>query len=83
VSRLLKQTFTRKDPATGKKVTRKSRKWYGEFRDECGIKRRVPLSTDKSAAQAMLTEKLHNVERRRAGFEDDLTVEVMRPLAAR
>ncbi|MDZ4683592.1 MAG: site-specific integrase [Planctomycetaceae bacterium] len=80
MSRLLKQTITRIDSVTGEKTTRKSKKWYGEFRDERGVTRRVPLSTDKSAAQAMLSERLHSVERRRAGFEDDVTVEVMKPL---
>jgi site-specific recombinase XerC len=81
VARLLKQTITRTDPITGEKTTHKSRKWYGEFRDERGITRREALSTDKSAAQAMLAERLRVVERRRAGLEDEITAEVVKPLS--
>jgi len=80
MARLLKQTFTRTDPATGAKSVRKSRKWYGEYRDERGVTHRVPLSTDKSAAQAMLAERLRLVERRRAGLEDDVTAEAVKPI---
>ena len=49
----------------------KSEKWYGEYRDKDGKIRRVPLSTDKQAAEAVLADLKREVERRKAGFTDD------------
>ena len=71
--RLFHQRFTRKDSTTGEVVRHFSKKWYGEFRDEFGKLVRKPLSTDKSAAQSLLSDELRRVERRRAGLEDEFT----------
>jgi len=64
---LYKKSVVRTNPKTGQKVKTKSRKWWGRFRDENGIERRVPLATDKAAAQTMLNEKVKRAERRAAG----------------
>jgi integrase/recombinase XerD len=68
------------DPKTGKKVNAKSKKWWGRYRDERGVERRVPLATDKSAAQAMLNELVIKAERRAAGKIDPFEDHAKRPL---
>lgn len=65
---LFKQQYRRRDGSRGE-----SRKWYGEFRDENGVVRRVPLAADKQAARVMLAEKERHAERRKAGILDDQT----------
>ena len=60
------------DPRTGKKVAAKSKKWWGRFRDENGCERRVPLATDRTAAQTMLAELVKRAERKAAGITDPL-----------
>src|SRR4029079_10774046 len=55
------------DPKTGKKTKGKSKKWWGRYRDENGEEKRVPLATDKSAAQTMLNEAVRKAERKAAG----------------
>jgi integrase len=72
---IFKQKFKRKDGRTGE-----SRKWYGEFTDEHGKRRRVPLSIDKEAARAILRKHIKSVERRRAGLEDEFTESANSPL---
>lgn len=62
---LFRQRYTRGG------VTHKSEKWYGEYRDKNGKIRRVPLSTDKQAAKAMLADLERVAERRKAGLIDD------------
>jgi hypothetical protein len=55
----------------GAKVVReKSRKWYGEYKDENETLQRVPLTTDKAAAQAMLNELVRKAERKASGLFD-------------
>ena len=72
------ETFT--DPKTGKTVKRKSKKWWGRYRDELRIVRRVPLATDKTAAQAMLNDRICKVERIKAGLIDPGDEQRKRPM---
>ena len=65
---LFKQTTYRKDPKTGEMVRVKSKKWWGRYRDSLERDRRVPLSTNKRAAQALLDQILDDVELARAGL---------------
>ncbi len=44
------------DPKTGQRVRRLTHKYYGEFTDENGIRRRVPLNHNKTVAEQMLNE---------------------------
>jgi len=67
---LYKKPVVVTDPKTGERVKTKSKKWWGRFRDENGIERRVPLAADKSAAQTMLNDKVRQVERKAAGIVD-------------
>ena len=63
---LFKPTYT--DKKTGK--PRKAKKWYGQFKDQEGTLRRVPLSANKSAAQTMLAELVKQAEMGKAGIRD-------------
>ncbi|GAB4160421.1 MAG: hypothetical protein Tsb009_37740 [Planctomycetaceae bacterium] len=77
---LLKRTYTKVDPKTGERIRKKTRKWYGQFVDADGTTKRVPLCKDKSAAQAMLTELVKQVERKQAGIVDNSMEHTTRPL---
>src|SRR5579875_433317 len=68
------------DPKTGEKIKTKSEKWWGRYRDENGAERRVPLTVDKAAAQAMLNELVKKVERRIAGLVDRFDEHRKRPI---
>ena len=69
-----------RDPKTGEKLKIQSKKWWGRFRDETGKERRVPLATDKTAAQTLLATLVKKVERRAAGIADPLEDHGRRPL---
>jgi integrase len=70
-----------KDAPGARRDRERSRKWYREFRDAEGIARRVPLATDKAAAQAMLNEIVKKVERKQAGLYDPYEEHEKRPLS--
>lgn len=70
MANLYKPRYTKEDPKTGERVTRRVRKWYGKYRDPSGALRKVPLCEDKQAAQAMLTDIVRSVEREKAGIID-------------
>jgi site-specific recombinase XerC len=53
MARLFKTTFTM-EGSDGQRVSRKAPKWYGEYRDLCGKRRRVALSSDKQASRRAL-----------------------------
>lgn len=57
-----------RDPKTGRRTKTKSKKWWGRFRDASGREKRVPLATDRAAAQAMLAEYVRRAEREKAGI---------------
>ncbi len=66
----------------GARVVRvKSRKWYGEYRDLHGKLHRVALASDKSAAQARLTDLIRKMERDAAGLVDPYEQHLRRSLA--
>ena len=69
------------DPATGRKIKTKSKKWWGQYKDAYGRLKRVPLTVDKQAAQAMLTQLVQRVEREKAGLIDPTEEQRRRPLA--
>ncbi len=80
MANLYKKMVIVTDPKTGQKVKAKSKKWWGRYRDENGMERRVPLATDKTAAQAMLNELVKKVERRAAGIVDRFDEHRKRPI---
>ena len=77
---LYKKPITKRDPKTDEKIRVKSKKWWGRYRDEHGVEKRVPLASDKAAAQAMLNNLVRKTERRAAGLEDPSDKHQKRPL---
>jgi hypothetical protein len=53
-----------------RKVKRRASKWYAQYLDADGKRRRVPLCTDKVAARQMLADLERDVERKRVGVVD-------------
>jgi len=80
MANLYKKSIVASDRNTGQKTSRKSKKWWGRYRDANGAERRVPLAADKAAAQAMLNELVKNVERRVAGLVDRFDEHRKRPI---
>ena len=78
---LYKKPIVKSDPKTGKKIKSKSKKWWGRYRDVDDCERRVPLASDKSAAQTMLNELVRKVEREKAGLIDPTDRQRKRPLS--
>jgi integrase len=78
---LYKKPVVTTDPKSEVQVKSNSKKWWGRYRDENGIERRVPLATDKTAAQAMLNEVVKKVERRASGVVDRFDEHRKRPIA--
>lgn len=74
MANLYKRTVTVVDPATGVRRKTKSKKWWGRYRDENKVDRRVPLATDKAAALVMLSRLVRAAERRAAGILDEIDV---------
>jgi hypothetical protein len=58
------------DPVTGERVKSHSKKWWAQFKDAHERLKRVPLSIDETAAQAMLNQLVQRVEREKAGLVD-------------
>jgi len=79
---LFRPSYTKIDPATGNRVMRKVRKWYGKYRDAAGRVCRKPLSPVKTAAMAMLTELVRRVEFQKAGLLDERAEHLKQPIAA-
>jgi len=80
VASLYKKPVIIRDPKTGEKIKTKSRKWWGRYRDAYGTEKRVPLATDRRAAQAMLQDLVQKVERQQAGLEDPADDQMRRPI---
>jgi hypothetical protein len=74
-------TYVRTDLETGERTVRRLRKWYGRYRDADGNVRRVPLCTDKAAAQAMLADLIRKAERQQAGLIDPAAEQLARSIA--
>ncbi len=77
---LYKKPITRTDRTTSKRIKAKSKKWWGRYRASDGRERRVPLASDKAAAQAMLNEIVTREERKSAGLIDPFDEHAKRPL---
>jgi integrase len=77
---LFKPTYTKVDHKTGRKVSRKSRKWYVKYCDADGIVQRVPGFTDKEATRQLAAELERKVAHRQAGLVDPYEDHRGRPL---
>jgi integrase len=70
-----------RDPKTGQRIKTKSKKWWGRYRSANGSERRVPLATDRTAAQAMLNELVRRAERERVGIIEPTDEHRKRPIS--
>ncbi|MEX2310435.1 MAG: hypothetical protein WD738_22905 [Pirellulales bacterium] len=77
---LFRPSYTKPDPTTGGRVTRRVRKWYGKYRDAGGNLRCVPLCEHKTAAMAMLTDMVRKSHLQRAGLLDPAAEHLARPI---
>ena len=75
MARVFKRSYT---DEKGRK--RKTKRYYGHYVDHLGIRRRVPLATDKTASETMLAEKQRKADRRKAGHTDEFDAHAKRPL---
>ena len=80
VANLYKKPIWTTDRKTGQKARRRSKKWWGKYRDGSGTIRRVPLAADKGVAQMMLNDLVRRVEREEAGLVDPTEEQRKRPL---
>jgi len=69
MARVFRHQYTKK-ARDGTRVTKKARKWYIEYRDAQGVRRRVPGYTDKRATEQKAAELERKAERQRAGIID-------------
>jgi len=69
MARIFKHTYTAKDKS-GKRATKRTRKWYIEYRDAAGVTRRVPGFVDKRATEQHAAQLERQAERERAGIID-------------
>jgi len=63
-----------------RKVSERTKHWYGKYRDENNEENRIPLCTDKEAARSMLRDLVRRAERLRAGLIDPTELHQIRPL---
>jgi len=77
---IFKPVYTRTDPKTGKKVRKRLRKWYFDYRDASGRIRRVAGLRNKEKTRIIALEMEHRALRQRLGLEDDYGAHRNRPL---
>lgn len=77
---LYRPSYSDKCPRTGKRIKRRTAKWYGWFKDANGKTVRVPLSEDEATAQHMLAQLLANSERSKVGLVNPFTEHRVRPI---
>ncbi len=75
-----KRSYRAVGPTSGRTVTRKTRNYYGKFKDGRGIERRVKLCTDRAASQEMLNELVRNAARAQGGILDSYAPHRKTPL---
>ena len=63
------------------KIKERAGVWYGQYRVADGTRKRVPLGTDKGAAQFKLAELVRNVDRQRHGYADPFEAHGKRKLS--
>lgn len=78
---LIRRYYTAINPKTGEKVKKQAKKWYGQYFDAKGNRRRVVLSVNKTAAQQMLNEIVRKVELQKAGIHDPFAGQTVKPIA--
>ena len=70
------------DPATGRKIKTKSKKWWGQYKDAHRRLRRVPLGRRQDWPPRQCSTRLvQRVEREKAGLVDPTEEQRKRPLS--
>ena len=77
---IFKQKYTKKNPTTGERETRESKKWYVRYRDEHGKLRTRAGYTDKAMTKQLATRLERDVMLRREGLADPFEEHRERPL---
>ena len=77
---IFKPTYTKTDPKTGKKVTKRLKKWYVKYRDSDDRERKVPGFTDKGATLKLAARLEREAELARQGMGDPYHKQRKRPL---
>lgn len=78
---LLKVHYTAVDAKTGKRVSRRSKRWYVQYFDHCRKKWvRKAAYTDKLASQKMLARLEEQTAREAEGIFDHLSQSLVRPI---
>ncbi len=67
---IYKPTYTKKDPVTGERVIRQTAKWYIEYLDENGFRKKEPGYKDKTATEQLLRDKEREVEFAKIGIRN-------------
>ena len=80
MARVFKHTYTTKDEY-GESVSRKTRKWYIEYRDADGVNKRVPGFYDKKVTEQKAAELERYAERRQSGLIDGFAEHRKRPIS--
>ncbi|MBC7818740.1 MAG: hypothetical protein IAG10_17765, partial [Planctomycetaceae bacterium] len=80
MANVFKRTYWATDPKTNKRVRRRTKKWYGKYLDQDGIRQRVALCSDKAASEEMLAEFKRKVMRGNAGLTDPFEKHRQRPI---
>ena len=79
MARIFRQHYTKKAP-NGGRVKRLSRKWYVEFVNAHGVRRRVSGFGDKQATQQLAAELERKADREQSGLVDRFAEHCKRPL---
>lgn len=77
---IFKPTYTKTDPKTGKRIKRKARKWYVQYKDQHGRWKRVPGYVDREATRQLAAQLERKVERLQSGLTDPFDDEYKRPI---
>lgn len=81
MAHIFKPTYTKRDPATGRRVVKKTKKWYVKYRDEHNILRKVAGFTDKESTRQLGAQLEREAQQIRAGLLDPIDRQKRRPLA--
>ncbi len=77
---VFRHSYTSKDPETGKRITKRTRKWYVSYVDADGIRRKVPGFADKEATRQLAADLERRAARARTGLIDREEPHRRRPL---
>lgn len=82
MAHVFRQQYTRPDPKRpGNRITKKSAKWYIQYRDSAGVWRRVPGFGDRKATEHLARELEIEAERIRSGYLPADVLQAKRPIA--